>query len=240
MIQSKQIVYQDPSQEYQGFLVWDDAISHVRPGVMVAHTFRGQSEFEHEKAKELAKMGYVAMAIDVYGKGRRAKTSEEATRLMNELNSNRSLLLQRMRLAQQTLINQALVNPHHIGAIGFCFGGKCVLDLARSGEDVKAVVSFHGIYDPPDLEENVINSAVLVLHGWEDPLASPTSVIELASELTRNRADWQILAFGHTGHAFTNKQASDKSGGMFYVSSSDRRSWLAMTHFLQEKLAQNV
>ena len=234
MIESKKIIYQSAQQNFEGFICWDNSREGPRPGVMVVHTFRGQSEFENEKATELAKLGYLAMAIDMYGQGRRASTVEEATTLMAELDSDRILLAQRIKLALSTLKQQKLVDPKRTAAIGFCFGGKCVLDLARSGADVTGVVSFHGIYDPPEATSSTITAKVLVLHGWDDPLALPDSLTSLGEELTTARADWQIHAFGHTGHAFTNRQARDRKSGMFYQANADRRAWLAMRNFMEE------
>ena len=237
MIKTKPIEYVDPTsnETFEGVLAWDDETQQQRPGVIVSHTFRGQGEFETTKAVELAQQGYMGFALDMYGKGRRATTKEEADALMSELLSNRPLLLQRVRLAVYTLKNQELVDESRIGGIGFCFGGKCMLDLARSGDDVNGVVSFHGIYDQPGIEhDGDINAAVLVLHGWEDPLAKPESTVALGHELTSRNADWQILAFGHTGHAFTNPNAKMPADGMFYQESSNRRAWQAMKNFLQE------
>ena len=202
---------------------------------MIAPTFRGQSDFEIKKAEDLAALGYLGFAIDLYGQGRRAATPEMAAMLMNELNHNRPLLRARFLAILKEIKNHTLADPEKVGAIGFCFGGKCVLDLARTGTNIKGVVSFHGIYDAPDhLENTPIKSKVLVLHGWEDPLAPPDSLVRLGHELTRKKADWQILAFGHTGHAFTNPNAKDHDGGMFFQSQSNDRARSKMIEFFQE------
>ena len=237
MITSKTLIYtDDEGNEFEGTISWDDSTTEKRPGVLVAHAFGGQSKFESNKAVELAKLGYVGFAIDMYGKGRRAKAKEEADALMHELTSDRSLLLSRIKLALQQLLDHPQVDPKNVGAIGFCFGGKTVLDLARSSADIKGVVSFHGVYDQPDiLYSQPIKASVLVLHGWEDPLTTPEQTVALAQELTERRADWQILAFGHTGHAFTNPKANFPEQGMFYQANADKRSWKTMINFFEEK-----
>ena len=237
MIHTETILYQDPESALtlEGVISWDDTVQQQRPGILVAPTFKGQSAFENEKTVALAEMGYVGFAIDVYGQGRRASAPEEARQLMEELNQDRPLLLRRMELALQTLQEHDKVDRTRVGALGFCFGGKCVLDLARSGADLRGVVSFHGVYDPPGIAHtDPIRASVLVLHGWEDPLSPPEQTVALAQELTERQADWHIHAYGHTGHAFTNPAAQAPDDGMFYQEQSNRRSWIAMTHFWKE------
>lgn len=239
MIKTETIIYKDSlGAEFEGTISWDDSHQQKRPGILVVHTFRGQVEFETNKAIELAKLGYVGFAIDLYGKGKRAKVKEEADALMKEMNDNRPLLLKRVLLGLTELQTHPIVDETKIGAIGFCFGGKTVLDLARSATDIKGVVSFHGVYDHPGIiNTQPIKASVLVLHGWEDPLAKPEQTVALAQELTERQADWQILAFGHTGHAFTNPQANFRDQGMFYQANADKRSWKAMVNFFEEKFA---
>lgn len=241
MIQSEKLTYQDPKSGYtfEGVMCWDDETEASKPGILVSHTFKGQSDFEVEKAKNLAKMGYVGFALDMYGEGKRASTPEAADALMQPFLDDRALLLNNILLAFETLKKQPQVDSSKIGGIGFCFGGKCMLDIARSGADINGVVSFHGIYDQPGLNhEGDIKASVLVLHGWEDPLAKPESTVALGHELTERKADWQILAFGHTGHSFTNPKANFHDRGMFYQEASNRRAWQAMTHFFEEVFAK--
>lgn len=236
MIIKEKIIYKDAKgYEYEGVIVWDDAMKGLKPGILVSHMWSGQSDFEVEKATELAKLGYVGFAIDNYGKGRRADGPEEAEKLMDELNSNRPLLLERMLLAVETLKNHTEVDASQLGAIGFCFGGKCVLDLARSGVEIRGVVSFHGLLDPPPSHPNKeIKSTILVLHGWEDPMALPDAIIKLSHELSKFNADWNIHVYGHTGHAFTNPKAKFPEKGLFFEPKSSKRSWNSMVYFFDE------
>lgn len=234
MIKTEKIIY--GNGEFSGKICFDDEISAPKPGVLVVHTIRGCTDFEVEKAAELAEFGYVGFAIDMYGDGRHSDDSEEARPWMNELNDNRQLLLKRILLAFEILKNHEQVDKAKTGAIGFCFGGKCVLDLARSGAEIGGVVSFHGVYDkPPFVYDTPIKSSVLVLHGWEDPLNSPPQTVELAAELTLREADWQILSFGQTGHAFTNPQANLPEQGLIYNELSNKRAWAAMKYFFEER-----
>ncbi|WP_422361068.1 dienelactone hydrolase family protein [Reichenbachiella sp.] len=237
MIQTEKISYQDPKKgkTFEGYMCWDDAVDGKRPGVLVSHTFKGQSDFEIGKAQDMAALGYVGFALDMYGVGKRATTPEQADALMKPFLDDRALLLNNILLAFDTLKNHPQVDPSQCGGIGFCFGGKCMLDLARSGVDINGVVSFHGIYDQPGLNhQGDIKASVLVLHGWDDPLAKPDSTVALGNELTERKADWQILAFGHTGHAFTNPAAKFPEIGMLYQEASNRRAWQAMVNFFEE------
>ena len=234
-VQQRVIEIDDNGRQFEGLLVHDDADGRPRPGILVAPTIRGRTEFEEGKARELASLGYVALVIDLYGKETRGLEIEQYRTLMNELRADRPELQRRLLNWLDTGRQQAEINGRKIGAMGFCFGGLCVLDIARSGADIAGVVSFHGIFDPPpNTADNEIKAKVLALHGWEDPLATPEQVAALASELTSMGADWQIHAYGNTLHAFTNPAANDKSAGTVYNASANRRSWAAMQNFFAE------
>ncbi|GLR18235.1 dienelactone hydrolase family protein [Portibacter lacus] len=236
MIRIEKIEYQDSELTYEGVISYDDEIEGKLPAIIIAHAFGGQSQFEENKAIAIAKLGYVGFAIDIYGKGVRAKSPEEAQILMDKLNLDRNLLLSRMKTSLKTCKSLKFVDNNKIGGIGYCFGGKCVLDLVRSGEKLKGIVSFHGVYDSPNSQkENKIETPVLILHGWDDPLAMPNEVIELANELTDKKADWELNAYGHTGHAFTNPKANFPEKGLFYQEEADRKSWNRMLEFFKYK-----
>ena len=234
-IQQRAIELEDSGQQFEGLLVWEGSDDQPRPGVLIAPTIRGRTEFEEDKAGSLALLGYAALVIDLYGKETRGLDIGQYRAFMDDLRADRPKLQRRLVNWVDTGRQQAEIDAHKIAAMGFCFGGLCVLDIARSGADIAGVVSFHGIFDPPpNTADKQINAKVLALHGWEDPLATPEQVAALASELTSMGADWQIHAYGNTLHAFTNPDANDKSAGTVYNASANRRSWAAMQNFFAE------
>ena len=235
MIITEKRVYKGHDGLYEGYVSYDDSISSPRPGVLISHAFMGQGQFDIDKSILLAKLGYVGFAIDMYGQGQRAKTAEEGSQLLNALNEDRQLLSIRINNALAVLKNMEQVNPNQTGAIGFCLGGKCVLDLARSGAQVNGVVSFHGILDDPKIHVGQqIVASILVCHGYDDPLATPQQVLDFVTEMTIKKADWQLSVFGHTGHSFTNPAAQRHSEGFFYDHKAHVRSWHAMVSFFEE------
>lgn len=234
-LQHRVIDYSDGETVLEGRLAWDDSFDGPRPGVLVSHAWGGRGDFEDGKADDLARLGYAAMALDLYGKGVRGNGPEENAALMQPFLDDRAMLQQRLLTSLETLRAQDEVDAARVAAIGFCFGGLCVLDIARTGEDLAGVVSFHGLFGAPDnTAGNTINARVLALHGWNDPMATPEAVNALAAELTSMGADWQVHAYGNTMHAFTNPAANDPEMGTVYNAQADRRSWRAMTNFLDE------
>ena len=234
-IQTRLVEYRDGDVLLEGLLAWDDAIDGARPGVLVSHAWSGRSDFEDGKARKLAGLGYVALALDLYGKGVRGNSVEENSALMQPFIEDRAMLQRRLLLALRTLRQQDEVDASRVAAIGFCFGGLSVLDIARTGEELAGVVSFHGLLGAPgNTTGNAIRAKILVLHGWNDPMAPPEHVVELSKELSAMGADWQLHAYGNTMHAFTNPDANDTSMGTVYNAVADRRSWIAMRNFLDE------
>lgn len=237
-IQTRNIPYQHAGVPYEGLLAWDDAASGPRPGVAVAHTWAGRGEFEQGKAVELAGQGYVGFALDLFGKGVRGEGTEQCQGLIAPLLSDRALLQDLMALAVSVMGEQAEVDSTRLAATGYCFGGLSVLDLARSGADLRGVVSVHGLFTPPgNTAGRQIAAKVLCLHGYDDPMATPENLLELAQELSTAGADWQLHAYGNTLHAFTNPQANDPGFGAVYSAAADRRSTRALYNFLEEVLA---
>ena len=235
-IKTLSIEYNHNDTVCEGMLAWDDSRSGPLPGVMVSHAWGGRSEFEDTKAKELAKLGFAGFALDLYGKGVTGSGKEENAALMKPFRDDRKLLRERLKCAMQAMQKQQAVDASRCAIIGYCFGGLCALDMARSGADVKAAISLHGLFEKPGLDDNPakIDSRILALHGWDDPMAKPESVLELAEEMTALGADWQVHAYGHTLHAFTNPAANDPGFGTVYNADADRRSWQSVANLLAE------
>jgi len=222
----------------EAFFAFDDALVGRRPAVLINHTWVGRDDFVAEKAIKLAELGYVGFAVDMYGKGVIGTSPEQNSALMQPFMEDRLLLQKRVQAALYAVKLLPWVDDHNIAAIGFCFGGLCVLDLARSGSDLKGVVSFHGLLGAPDNSlDKPIKAKVLALHGHDDPLATPDQVLAFEQEMTLAGVDWQLHSYGHTAHAFTNPLANDSDHGMVYRAHADSRSWLAMKNFLSEIFA---
>lgn len=230
--------YQINSATHEAFIAWDDKLSGSRPAVMVGHAWGGRSEFEEDKARWLAQQGYVGVAIDMYGKGVRGASPEENAALMTPLVEDRSELQKRMTTALQFTRDLDLVDAGQCAAMGYCFGGLCALDLARIGADVAGVISIHGLFMPAGNVSDVnISAKVLCLHGYDDPMAQPDSMLALAAELSDAKADWQVHAYGGTLHAFTNPKADSPDMGTLYSPAADARSTVAISNFLEELFA---
>lgn len=234
------IVYQGPGGPFEGVIAYEDEVTTLRPGVLVLPNVLGQKEADNVHAENLAKLGYVAFAADVFGQGKRiTPEASNRTQYMDEMNADRALLRDRLRASLDTLAGFDRVDPAKLAAVGYCFGGKCVLDMARSGMPILGGVSFHGVYDRPDYQSvSPIAAKLLICHGWEDPIAPPEKTVALAAELTEAGADWQIHAYGHAGHAFTDVDRKvSPMPNVAYEPKADRRSWQAMTNFLDEVFA---
>jgi len=234
-IQTRTIDYEDGDTVLEGQIAWDDTRNKPAPGVMVSHAWAGRSAFEDSKAVELARLGYTGFALNLYGKGVLGSGPEENTALMTPFLDDRPMLQKRLLVSLQAMQNQPEVDESRVAAIGFCFGGLCVLDIARTGVEMAGVVSFHGLFVAPgNTSGNKIKAKILALHGWDDPMGRPDSVVALGEELTAMGADWQLHGYGNTKHAFTNPDANDPELGLAYNASADRRSWIAMQNFLAE------
>ncbi len=237
-IVSNTIGYLDGDVLLEAYFAFDDAITERRPAVLISHAWGGRDDFVAEKANKLAELGYVGFALDMYGKGVRGNSPEQNSKLMQPFMADRSLLQKRIKAALYALKLLPWVDDSKIAAMGFCFGGLCVLDLARAGADLKGVVSFHGLLGAPDnLVTNSIKAKVLALHGHDDPMGPIEQVLAFEQEMTKAGADWQLHTYGHTMHAFTNPKANDPAFGTVYQANADKRSWLAMKNFLAEVFA---
>lgn len=230
--------YKDGATVCEGYVATDGKPGR-KPCVLIVHQWAGLYDQERAKAEEFAAAGYVGFAVDVYGKGVRGKPQEDNSALMGPFLNDRGKLRARLLAAVEAAKARPDVDPNRIAVIGYCFGGLCALDVARSGtKDVKGVVSLHGLFTPPGLgAQGKISAKVLVLHGWEDPMAKPDSVLGLAKEMTEAGADWQVHAYGHTLHAFTAHEANAPAMGVKYDANADRRSKIATDNFLKEVFA---
>lgn len=231
---------------YQGYLAYNEVeAGKKRPGVLVAHAWRGQDEFAKDKAKMLANLGYVGFAIDLYGNGQVAESDAEAAVLMKPLFVERKELRKRIVGAYKVLQDHLAVDENRIAAMGFCFGGLAVIELLRSGENLSGVISFHGVLGShlgtmrAELEPSVLplKGALLLLHGYKDPLSSPEDLTDIQKEFSEANIDWQLHIYGRASHAFTNPHANDESSGLIYNAGAERRSLKSMENFLSEVLA---
>lgn len=225
------IEYRDNENCYHGLFVHDPE-QHAKATVLIAPTWEGRGQFVENIAERLLQLGYQAFAIDMYGDGLTEQHPAQCEALMKPLLHNRQILQERIRLALDTIKQRPEVNPEKIIAIGYCFGGLCVLDLARTNADLLGVVSFHGLLHAPQEKSDAIQCKVLVLHGHDDPMVPVEQVNALKTELTALKADWQIHVYGNTVHAFTNKNAQIQ-GTAFYNELSDQRSWQSMLNFFE-------
>jgi dienelactone hydrolase len=229
------IHYVDKDTRLEGFFAYDNSSSERLPAVLISHAWGGRDDFVMQKAEQLAEMGYFAFALDMYGEGKTGSTEQEKIALMQPFMDDRAILQQRINAALYAVTSLPWVNDQQIAAIGFCFGGLCVLDLARSGANIKGVVSFHGLLNKPDfVTDNTISAKVLALHGYDDPMNPPTILTEFFDEMTHLKVDWQLHNYGNTQHAFSNPLANDPKLGLIYNSVAEQRAWLSMQNFLSE------
>ena len=223
----------------QGFLAFDDSIASKMPGVLIVHEWWGLNDYARSRAEELARMGYVAFALDMYGKGMSTEHPEEASAWMKKVNSNMEKWHQRAMAGLDVLKKQPQVDTDKITAIGYCFGGATVQVLAYGGTELKGVVSFHGSLIPPNAEQASRTQAkILICHGAQDPMVTPDSLAAYLKAMNAAPIDWQLIAYGGTRHSFTNPGA-DKRGmdALAYNPTADRRSWQHMIAFFNELFA---
>ena len=233
---SETIDYLDGDVQLEAYVTWDDSVSGKRPGVMVGHDWTGRRDFATRKADEMAAIGYVGFAIDMYGKGVFGADGdvEGNSALMGPLAADRAALRARMQAALETIKGLDVVDSSRVGAMGYCFGGMCVLELARAGADVEGVISIHGIFTPGDVPNADITAKILCLHGQDDPMVPPEQVLHFENEMTAAGADWQMHAYGGTMHAFTNPDANDPDFGAVFNPAADRRATQSIHNFWSE------
>lgn len=238
-VKSELITYKDGDLELEGYLAYDKILKSVRGGVLIVHNANGRNKFIQERADELAKIGYVAFALDLFGKGVVPKDEEEEEELTAQfLGENRQLLRERARVGLDILSQQSKVDINRLAAIGYGFGGMTVLELARSGEPFTAAINYFGALSTPTPEDaGNIKGAVLVLLGSEDPLVPKDEIEAFRSEMQNSNVDWQMNIYGGAYHGFTRYEFGfDPSSGKAYNYNADKRSWEAVKSLLHEKL----
>jgi dienelactone hydrolase len=217
-------------------MAYDDAAKGALPLVLVVHEWWGLNDYAKDKARELAQAGYVAFAVDMYGKGVLAKDAKEAGELAGKYKGDRKLMRRRIVAGLDAAKTNPRVDPNRIAAIGYCFGGTVVLELARSGADIAGVVSFHGGLDTPDPQDaKNIKCKVLVLSGADDKSVPMSQVTAFEEEMRQGKVDYQIVIYGGAVHGFTNRaNGDDPSKNVAYNEKADKRSWQAMKDFFGE------
>ncbi len=235
-IEGQAVHYQAGDTACDGYLAADTAVQTPQPGILVVHDWMGLTKHTEETCLELAKLGYVALAADIYGHGVRPADRAAAGTLAGKYKSDRALLRQRVNAGLAQLQATQGVIPTKIAAIGFCFGGTTVLELARSGAPVAGVVSFHGGLDSPTPADGQnIKAKVLILHGADDPTIKKEDLEAFENEMRGAHVDWQMVAYGNAVHAFTQPWVgTDPSKGVAYNEKAARRSWQAMQDFFGE------
>jgi len=235
-IKTESVQYKDGDTVLEGYLAYDDSLAGKRPGILVCHEWWGLVDYPKHRAEQLAGLGYVAFALDMYGKGVTAKTPDEAKTLATAIYSNRPLMRHRAQAGLEILKNHPLVDTKRLAAIGYCFGGACALELARSGADIAGVVTFHSSLSTPNPDDSkAIKGKVLVCTGADDPNVKATDVTAFEDEMRKASVDYQVNVYGDAVHGFTNPSATGpKSGGYAYNASADKRSWEAMQAFFNQ------
>ena len=235
-MKTEEIIYHHDDLTCRGFVAYPDS-PNPSPAVLIAPSWAGRDQFVCDKATVLAEQGYIGFALDPYGDATVGKDKAENGALMTPLIEDRALLQGRMLAAYHAVSALDHVDSQNIAAMGYCFGGLCALDLARTNPSLKAAISLHGQLTAPDnISPDSIEPAILVLHGYEDPMIPPTQLLAFAEEMQRTQANWELCAYGKAMHAFTNPDANDPDFGTVYDAIADTRSWRHTLAFLAETL----
>lgn len=237
-LEIKPVDYNNAGKKFEGLVASDSTDPSKKPGILLIHDWMGMSDKVKIQAERLAQLGYIVFAVDVYGKGDAPKNAEEAGKLAGVFKKDRILFRARLQRGLEMLKKQPGVDSKKIAAVGYCFGGTGALELARTGTDIKAVVSFHGGLDSPRPDDGKrVKARVLALHGGDDPFVKPEDLAAFEKEMRDHKIDWQLVKYGGAVHSFTDKTAgTDNSKGAAYNEVADRRSWEAMKQFFTETL----
>ena len=232
-IQTESVEYKVGDTVLEGFLAYDDANSRPRPGVLLIHDWMGVGDYAKSRARQLAELGYVALAADIYGKGVRPSGPKEASALAGKYKNDRALYRERLRGGLDQLTANKLVATGQVAVIGYCFGGTGALELARSGAAVKGVVTFHGgLSNPTPDDAKSIRCPVLVLHGADDPFVKPDEVAAFKREMDNAKTKYEFIAYPGAVHSFTRPDAGNDNGkGAAYNEEADKKSWAEMKKF---------
>jgi len=235
-VQHQLVEYKQGTAVLEGYLAYDDAQQGKRPGVLVVHAWMGLDDNARKRADMLAGLGYVAFAADIYGKGIRPKTRDEAGKLAGMYKNDRKTLRARVDAAFDTMLKNPMVDASKTGAIGYCFGGTTAIELGRSGANVQGIVTFHaGLDSPMPADGKNIKARMLILHGAADPYEQPADFAAFQKEMADNKVDWQLTEYGGAVHCFTDSGAgSDPTTGCAYNPVADARSWVAMKTFFSD------
>ena len=233
---TKNVPYQHDGVQLEGYLAYDDSTKGKVPGVLVVHEWWGLNDYARKRAEQLASMGYVAFALDMYGKGKVTEHPKQASEWMHQTNSNVRLWQQRAVAGLEVLKKEPRTDATRIAAIGYCFGGATVQQLAFSGADVRGIVSFHGsLLTPTPDQVKRVKAKFLICHGAADPFITTETLRNYIAAMNETNLDWQIIMYGGAKHSFTNPNA-DKVGmaALKYSKSADQRSWMHMKQFFEE------
>lgn len=238
-VKTETIVYQDGNVKLEGFLAYDSETQTAKaPGVLVVHQWMGLTDYEKRRCRELAALGYVAFALDIYGQGVRPASTKEAGAQATIYKTDRQLYRRRLNLGLEQLKARTNVDAKKCGAIGYCFGGTGVLELVRSGADVEGVVSFHGGLDSPTPQDGKqITAEILVCHGQDDPFVPAADIAAFKKELNDADVKYEMIVYPGAVHSFTQPMAgNDNSKGAAYNAQADKKSWASMKEFFSRLL----
>ncbi len=234
-LKTRTVEYQEGDTVLEGYLSYDDSFAGKRPGVLVAHEWKGLESYAKMRADKLARLGYVAFAADIYGKGVRPRTITQASEQANKYKNDRPLLRQRVLAGLEALKSQPHVDTAKLAAMGYCFGGTAVLELARAGGAVKGIVSFHGgLSTPAPADAKDIKARLLVFHGADDPFVAPSEVDGFEKEMKEAKVDYQLIKYPGAMHGFTNPANTGDPEGALYNKEADQKSWKQMQEFFME------
>jgi dienelactone hydrolase len=243
-VKGEEVQYKSGNTVLKGYLAWDDAVKGKRPGVLVVHEWWGHNEYARKRARLLAELGYTALALDMYGDGLQAHHPDDAGKFSGEVRKNLTLTKQRFDAAQQVLKEHPTVDAKNIAAIGYCFGGTIVLEMALEGEDLKGVASFHGGLDiDQPTKAGKVKARILILTGEADPFVPAAQVEAFKKELEAAKANYRVVVYPGAKHSFTNPDA-DKFAQQFnmpalaYNAVADNESWVEMQTFFKQIFAK--